>query len=386
MRQSCLLAVTWRFVRRAERNMQTCQEAFPTSSSSDYISYSSRNGSSGSCTRPSILQPITRNDHQLYLRFFRSSTETAVYANSWTYITQACRGLGLGWKYYDSDRLFSVGSHRGHYVVVNPLGMLDWRMQNLLEILHGLSGKPVFIKKVSKASAAALAKMGAFPASPEGLSWDADAYGDDDTYPELIVAPDVALGYNRKPSEWLEHYRSIRRGSGEAEGSIRAAYRQFRRSVHRISESHNPCEVLEYRPEMWEEIRLFVASYFGAARPEAPEAYDNLMAGLRRGIRPESELCFVIRTTDGQGIHGIVFAERLDFSSAGIYARLIHRRHQGLPEYAMAQVLSLLRQRGIVRVNLGGSETGGLHAFKRKLAPVEERALPLLVYGHSRVR
>jgi hypothetical protein len=77
----------------------------------------------------------------------------------------------------------------------------------------------------------------------------------------------------------------------------------------------------------------------------------------------------------------MIFGERLDSSSAAIYARLIRRTHSGLPEYAMAHVLSRLKQQGVRRINLGGSETFGLHAFKKKLAPIEERTLPLLVYG-----
>ena len=60
------------------------------------------------------------------------------------YITQACRGLGLGWKYLDGDRLFSVGCHNGHYVIVNPLGVLDGRLEGLLEKLSSRSGKPVY--------------------------------------------------------------------------------------------------------------------------------------------------------------------------------------------------------------------------------------------------
>lgn len=329
------------------------------------------------------LQPITWEDYDIYQSFFRAAPGTAVYANSWTYITQACRGLGLGWKYLDGDRLFSIGRHNGHYVLVNPLGCLDERLAGLLHRLHAASGKPVFIKKASDTPAAALEKIGVRPSVPGGDIWEAGAHADDDTYPELIVSPEISLGHSEKPSDWLRRYRAAAGGIGIAdEDAIRTGFRQFRRYVRRADESNVGCSVVEYRSHAAGVLKRWVEGYFGPARPAAPRAYDALLEGLRRGVGHRSGFCFVVKTAGAPGIVGMVFGERLDSGSAAIYARLIHRAHSGLPEYAMAQVLAHLQSEGIQRVNLGGSETEGLHKFKLKLAPVEQRRLPLLVYGN----
>jgi hypothetical protein len=334
-----------------------------------------------SAALPAILQPIVQDDYEVYQTFFQSASGTAVYANSWTYITQACRGLGLGWKYLDGDRLFSVGRHNGHYVVVNPLGVVDDRLETVLATLHELSGKPVFVKKASAAHTAALERIGCIPARPGGYLWDDAAYADDDTYPELIVDLEVSLGYSQRPREWYRLYRAVRNGAGVEDGaSTRAGYRQFRRSVRRGAAAAIACEVVAYRPSMLAAVQQLVEEYFGGERPEAPRVYDNLLTSLRRGIREGTEFCFAVQ--GGDGVDGVIFAERLDACSAAVYARLIRRTCAGLPEYAMAQALARLRQEGIRRVNLGGSETSGLHVFKKKLAPIEERALPLLVYGY----
>lgn len=332
---------------------------------------------------PAILQPIVWDDYEVYQTFFRAAPGTAVYANSWTYITQACRGLGLGWKYLDGDRLFSVGLHRGHYVVVNPLGVVDDRLEAVLSTVHAFSGKPVFIKKASPAHAAALEGMGCIPARPGSYTWDDAAYADDDTYPELIVDLEVSLGYSQKPQDWYRQYQTARNGAGVADGaSTRAGYRQFRRSVRRGAAAGIAREVVAYRPGMLAGVQRLVEGYFGGERPDASGVYDNLLAGLRRGIREGTEYCFVVQTGGGSETDGVIFAERVDANSAAIYARLIRRTCPGLPEYGMAQALGRLRQEGIRRVNLGGSETSGLHVFKKKLAPIEERPLPLLVYGY----
>lgn len=334
--------------------------------------------------RPDFLHSITWQDREIYQAFLRAAEGTAVYANSWTYITQACRALGLGWKYMDADRLISIGWHNGHYVLVNPLGIADGRLGDIVGDLCRESGRPVFIKKASPEHTAVLKKAGAFAAHGGSCGWDVIAYADDDTYPEQLLAIDISLGYSLRPCEWFRHYCAARTSPHTCgEHSVRASYRQFRRNIRRLSESGKRYEIREYRPQMNGTIRRWVCEYFGHDRPEAPAAYRNLIEGLHHGLHKESQFCFVVCGETEGGIHGLIFAERLDDESAALYARLIGRNHPGLPEYAMAQVLTHLRRQGIRRLNLGGSETAGLHAFKKKLAPVEERQMQLLVYDQA---
>jgi len=78
---------------------------------------------------------------------------------------------------------------------------------------------------------------------------------------------------------------------------------------------------------------------------------------------------------------GFFFVERLDKESAGLYAGVVSRSHPGLPEYLRVCMMSRLQEAGIRFLNLGGSETESLHAFKRKQGPVEERYMRMLAYG-----
>ena len=99
-----------------------------------------------------VVSPIVNEDRSLYHRFFHNDEHESCYGNSWAYITQACRGLGLGLglKYHEENLLLSVGYYQGHYVVVRPMGNITERMVNVLEALRMSSGKPVFIKNFSK--------------------------------------------------------------------------------------------------------------------------------------------------------------------------------------------------------------------------------------------
>src|SRR5690349_18536776 len=94
------------------------------------------------------ISPITPADYGLYRSFFARAPGRAVYANSWAYITQACRGIGegLGLKYVRRNALYAVGRHRGHFVVVNPLGDLQ-HLSRLVVELQRASCRPVFVKK-----------------------------------------------------------------------------------------------------------------------------------------------------------------------------------------------------------------------------------------------
>ena len=73
--------------------------------------------------------------------------------------------------------------------------------------------------------------------------------------------------------------------------------------------------------------------------------------------------------------------ERLDDESGGIYAELAVNEYVGLPEHLSTRFYEkLLTAKGIKYLNLGGSELIGLHRYKVKFAPIEERKMDMMVY------
>ncbi len=276
--------------------------------------------------------------------------------------------------------------------MVNPLGNLSG-VSELVRQLRRASSRPVFIKKIHPAQAALLGDLEPEKASyftgrqpsPGPYIWDAGAYADDDTYPEQIINVDLVLRFAAKPHEWFRQYGTLSNGSGSVDAnSVRHSHRQFRRCVRNGSRFANEVKVVDFHPPLLDDARRFVHDYFGDARASVVTAYANILDGLERRLEDGSRFCYLVKAGASSQVIGLIFAERLGPSSAGIYMRLVRRQIPGLPEYAMAQVLGRLRQAGIETVNLGGSETLGLHVFKQKLAPIEERHFPVFVYGAPR--
>ncbi len=200
----------------------------------------------------SCVEPISPADYELYQSYFAASGDEAAYPNSWAYITQACRGpgIGLGLKYRSGNSLVSVGRHRRHYVVTNPLGSLE-ELPHLLRALEQDSGKPVFIKKLAGKKRDVLRGITVHTVSSYRdrepvrgpYVWDDPAYSDDDTYPEQVVDLDLALHHASKLAEWFPKYRARRKSAEPADSeSVRRSYRQFRRCVRCFVREGHRCD------------------------------------------------------------------------------------------------------------------------------------------------
>lgn len=339
-----------------------------------------------------LVGPITSADRDLYRQFFAADNRIACYGNSWTYITQACRGFGLGLKYYDGDTLCSIGCHRGHYVVVRPLGVVDEHITNLLEALQSASGKPVFIKKLFPEQAAALFHLADFkkavrrtssvaPPEPGDYPWDSSAYADDDTYPEMIL--DTSISCNPValfPEWWTNLQRTwLPPADRHVMGSVRYDQQKFRQKIHKFLRDVTTCRVTGYQIEKATAVRDFLLSYFGPDRSQDVDAYENMLADDGQ----DEVFGFVAYLNDDPAPKAFFFAERLDQQSAGLYAGIASRADRGLIQYMYAHMVSVLQKAGIILLNLGGSECRGLHRFKERLVPVQERQMQMLVYDAS---
>jgi hypothetical protein len=343
---------------------------------------------------PTGFTPITNSDHDLYQKFFWHDSRFACYGNSCAYITQACRGLGrgLGLKYHDHDLLLSIGSHKSHYVVVRPLGRLDWRVMGVLDTLYYASGKPVFIKKLFPDQVARLHDLGEFKeaikyldeGTPEKGSypWPShQSFADDDTFPEVILDVSLTLDYKNTPKAWLAEFEQRHKGSADTVKQLFRSYLKFRAKTKKFEESEINCHLKDYNAEAPDIIRRFLLGHFGEKDEENVEAYENMMTKLPLENHGGSFFSFVAYLQHRPLPQGFFVAERLDSESAGLYAAIASRCCPGLSEYLHAQMLSRLKRNGIRFLNIGGSEVNSLHQFKLKFAPIEQRHMKMLVYG-----
>ena len=206
-----------------------------------------------------FIQPITTNDFDLYQQFFQQTSSIACYGNSWSYITQACRKLGLGYKYYDRDILISIGKHHNHFVIVRPLGNIDHRFIELLKYLYDLSGQPIFIKKIFNSQTEQLnAKLFSEIRGKDNSSgtetnkyvWDEKSIADDDTYPELIFNLEMSLGIDIPHSQWLKNYQDYFpiQLSPQQSKTMSKSYQEFKRRIRQFKRLEKSCYLKIYEP------------------------------------------------------------------------------------------------------------------------------------------
>ncbi len=288
---------------------------------------------------------ITPEDQGLFLRFFLAELELERYPNSWAYITQACRGLGeLGYKFYDGKVLISIGSHKGHYVIVNPLGReAGAAVSNIAQELWHWSGKPVFIKHMKKSDQIYLGNgfvpMAEYP-------WENDAPYDDATFPEIIVDNFIIC-------------------AKELDTPKNAKYRlQLHRFERNFPENADPYFISQpYKPE-WHETQVRALIQEWAKRD------DSRLAPYQNMLRHPPTSGFNLVTVLQKDIVGFHIFDRIGTHTAAAYATMVdYRRFPGASEACFLTTMSALEYFGITRINLGGSETVSLDNFKRKLSP-----------------
>jgi len=303
--------------------------------------------------------PIVDDDQELYSGFFRAERPAEYYGNSWSYLTQACRGLGYGRKYFDGDRLFSYGRHGGHYVIVRPVGRdIAPALRDFAHYLHRCSRLPVYLKHVALSDAAFLMGNGKF-FDMMTYPWCPEAAGDDLTFPEIVVPiAEIMSGALHTP-----------------------VYNKFRMSLNRFNnEPGGATELIVKKcppwPDgPWQAMARTVVYQWSAQAGKGTEAYANMLAApSRRALR-------YLVLMHGEPVAFYVF-ERIGERAAGCYANLsLHTRRRGLAETALCRVFEhLFQHEGIDVVNLGGSEMYSLHKFKKKFGAERPSGTASLVF------
>lgn len=317
------------------------------------------------------ITPVTINDYKIYKSFFLKSFKKeykAPYSFSWAYITQAARGTGhgLGLKFYTQDCLITIGIHKGHFVIIRPLGNYKKYLSNLLKELVNVSKTPVYIKKLTPPEEEKLKESGIyFLKARENYPWSAEWPEDDDTFPEIIIEIDKVLEYEKIPNPKLKNLRS---------------------DIHRfLNLKINPKLVL-YQKEMYKEVFSYLRKFFGGDKNKDASfanAYKNMLINLPYNRSNFFSYVYYI----GNEIVGYFFAERINGESAGLYASTGYPekkngepKYPGLTPYLHIKMMEQLKQFEIKYLNLGGSEVESLHRFKLKFQPIEKRKINLLIY------
>lgn len=314
-----------------------------------------------------FVSPIEEDDRDLFRKFFAAAVARLPvgegYGYSWAYITQMAHGRAygypLGLKYYDERVLVPIGyfprpasnGHTWHFHLVRPMG--NWkgeRFFELCELLLKLSQAPVYVRKLSDEEETDLLNQGSFHLA-EQHPWHREAFMEDDTEAEIIIDVNHTLSY------------LVRSGDNE----LKRKYRHFLRQFPGVEwRRYDPADQLS-RSDAEAVVRQFMD--YPQVKAIGISTYNDFANMIyhtppgKNGKDFFSALLYV----EGQ-VAGLYVAERLGQSqTAGVYANISLREDfRYVSEYLLLELLYDLQNAGITAVNLGGSETRGLHNFKTK--------------------
>ncbi len=355
---------------------------------------------------------ISRRDVELYKKFFSKDYNSrrdkiAIYSNSWLYVTQACRGFGLGLKVHEGDFLLSVGCYLRHgclhYVLVRPLGCLNHKVILILDKLKEISQRPVFIKKIFPDQVNSLNKIYEkkliVPIRKSCYYWDKSALEDDDTYPEMIydlrvstLSPQMA----KRKIALLEKEDSASLGSSSSslDNASRIAafqstsehFKKYWEKVRHFQRHHVSAkgEVVfrEYSPSDLAPCRALISNRFGVDTQQSLAYHNLLYSEQEYSLQYEKQfLRYVVLAKGSPEPIGFFCVEVLDTFSVGLYGAIVSYSDlpKGSSEYLHRMLMTQLLSLEFRYLSRGGSETLGLHKFKEKFSPITTCDMPIFI-------
>ncbi len=287
------------------------------------------------------LSPITSNDMDLYDAFFKKES-LSNYANNFSYITQACRNLGMqGFKFVTDETLISLGYHNGHFVIVRPLGNKAIEsVESIAAQLFDLSRLPVYLKHLSESQAISLSnnrkiiEMAQYP-------WEQECPLDDDTFPQAIINLQNMVGNAiNKPEN----------------AKIRLRVNRFKNFFT------EELQFVKYSPDVIPQ-QMDIAYGIVSRCAKDLTSYINM---IKHPVNSNFNLLLYI----GEKPIGFYVFGRIGNSELGCFANICdYMNYPALCEAALINAFNFLYESGIEKVNLGGSEIENLHRFKLKLNP-----------------
>ncbi|MFC1722809.1 hypothetical protein ACFL0V_01590 [Nanoarchaeota archaeon] len=303
------------------------------------------------------VEPIVPEEQPIYAQFFAEELELALYANSWAYITQACRDTGnLGHRFYDQQTLISIGQHNDHTVLVRPLGHNTVeKTLDLAQRLRQQTSRPVYLKHPSEAQTDQLRSKGFVPM--QEYPWTPEAPLDDDTYPQLLYDIITVLE------------------AGHKESNVRRTLARFTNSLitdERLMHMHT----MPFKPHEWTNqiaTATDILMELDGGRNEWYDAHRNMITN-----HPTDGISSFLNL--GRETLGFHVYTQIGHQTVGWYANICkYQEIPGLSEAFMMIAFSHLRDQGYSSVLAGGSETESLHKFKMKFNPVELKQAEHLV-------
>lgn len=296
-----------------------------------------------------FITPITPKDFTLFESFF--ANERPTYGNSWTYITQGMHGIGknnLGYKYYDGKNLAAISIHQKieqpeifAFYWVRPMGptVLD-KITEISKQLNGAYKLPIYVKKIFKDQHDQLIEKGF--QEVDKFPWHSTAPAEDDTYPEVIIdTRKIFLNKSRNLSNASKKYKSL--------ASLLECKEVITDNDHDMA---------------WR----VVENFFKQSLPNLTNNISNKNDYYNIVFdRTNSHHKTYLLLQQGNPIAVFDSHESLNFISS--YAALALRMQiKNLNDFI---VFSLSNKYQGKFINLGGSETQGLHEFKTKFVVSE---------------
>jgi hypothetical protein len=283
----------------------------------------------------------------------QSRGDSAAYADSWLYVTQAtrCRDGTLGRYLRYPDFFTGIATHREHCVLVHPTGLPPAEfIPDLRALIYGKGmDELVYVKKARASFLHRLMEAGVRITTAESHPWSETAAHDDDTFPERVIDVDQALSLPRRTG----------RNSARIRSKLRHGMRHTRWMTIRSINTQDRIAL----------VGMLKTHFHG--HTEKINAYRNMIESLI--TLNDSRLGSLVASIDGSVVAFFAY-ELLDSQSAGLYASVALRQYTGLSEYMMFRALHELATRNIKFINVGGSESSGLDSYKMKFLPVRSVA------------
>ncbi len=320
------------------------------------------------------IKPLTKSAWLAAADLYEASA-TPDYADSWTYVTQAANGHDLELSptgyYAKGTQAFCVAGifprpHTGELAVhlINPAGPRAAALvAKLCMEIRRVCDCAIYLKKADLELCRDLEATGNFTWD-DSMAWHPQAPQEDDTYPVLLLDVDQSLAL-------FEAGRL---------NQVRDKYARFLNRTKQREVAWHPLS-----PKRYTDARAVIQRFFHFKAEDhidisKPCDYENMLTNSSESWNADS-LVRQICSIDGQAA-AILVMERIGKSNAlGLYCNLaLYQDHKYLSEFVIHRALKVAKEREFRYLNIGGSESQGLHTFKQKFHPVDQETRRWLIF------